>query len=176
VFNVPATPAEGTVLTQIQFVVTTGNDDAGGGLNGSSQAATVFVPGGGNFSVPLRSSSQPNWGNYTTNVVTATIPATDSAGNPVPQFTPESGITGVQIDLQQNNPDWSADNWDVYALQVNLLSADGSVSVPQLCLVGTATLQDGSTGLVRLSNSAGGSGVGPTSQVFSTSPGSGCGD
>jgi Pro-kumamolisin, activation domain len=176
VFNVPATPTEGTALTQIQFLVTTGNDDAGGGENGSSQAATVFVPGGGNFSVPLRSSSQPNWENYTTNVVTANIPATDSAGNPVPQFTPESGITGVQIDLQQNNPDWAADNWDVYALQVNLLSADGTVSVPQLCLVGTATLQDGSTGLVRLSNSAGGSGVGPTSQVFSTNPGSGCGD
>lgn len=176
VFNVPATPPAGTVLTQIQFVITTGNDDAGGGLNGSSQAATVFVPGGGNFSVPLRQTSDPHWDNFTTHVVTATIPGTDADGNPVPQFTPENGITGVQLDMSQSNPSFGADNWDVFAMQVNLLSVDGTVSVPQLCLVGTAHLQDGSTGLVRLSQSAGGSGVGPTSQVFSTSPGSACGD
>ena len=176
VFQVGAEPAASSVLTQIQFVITTGNDDAGGGQNGSSQSATVFVPGGGNFSVSLRQSSAAHWDNYTTHVVTAQIPATDSAGNPIPQFTPQNGISGVQLDLAQNNPSFSADNWDVFALQVNLLSADGSVSVPQLCLVGTSALQDGSTGLVRLSQSAGGSGVGPTSQIFSTDPGSGCGD
>ncbi len=175
-FQVGAEPAASTVLTQIQFVITTGNDDAGGGQNGSSQSATVFVPGGGNFSVTLRQSSAAHWDNYTTHVVTAQIPATDSAGNPVPQFTPQNGISGVQLDLAQNNPSIAADNWDVFALQVNLLSADSSVSVPQLCLVGTSTLQDGSIGLVRLSQSAGGSGVGPTSQTFSTDPGSGCGD
>ena len=33
----------------IRFVIQTGNDDMGGGANGSSARATVFYPGGGKF-------------------------------------------------------------------------------------------------------------------------------
>jgi hypothetical protein len=109
------------------------------------------------------------------NIVVAPVPATDNHGNPVPPLTPESGITGAQINLVQNNPSFAADNWDIFALEVSLLSADSSVQVPQLCLVGTAKLQDGSTGLTRLSLTAGSSGDGPSTQVFATGPGSGCG-
>jgi hypothetical protein len=173
-FAPPPAPPQDVALTQIQFIVTTGNDDMGGGLHGSSGTATVFLADGGNFTVTLRDSSAPHWDNWTTNVVTAPVPATDNAGNPIPVLTPASGIAGVQLNLLQNNPDISADNWDLFALEVSLLSADGTVQLPQLCAVGTAKLQDGSIGLVRLSKNPGGSGNGPQTQVFATGPGTGC--
>jgi hypothetical protein len=88
-------------------------------------------------------------------------------------LTPSQGLTGVRINLMQNNPDFSADNWDIAALQVSLFNP-GSPQVCQLNLVGTSVLQDGSTGLVRLSKNADSSGNGPSSPIFSTGPGSGC--
>jgi hypothetical protein len=92
----------------------------------------------------------------------------------VPILTQTKGLTGVRINLvQQHNPDWSADNWDIQILQV-LLFNPGSPQVCQLNLIGTSVLQDGSTGLVRLSKSAGSSGNGPSSPIYSTGPGSGC--
>jgi hypothetical protein len=78
----------------------------------------------------------------------------------------------VRINQVQNNPDCCADNWDIADLFVNLLNP-GSPQVCQLNLVGNFRLQDGSTGLVRLSKSPGSSGVGP-SQVFPTGAASGC--
>ena len=80
-------------------------------------------------------------------------------------LTQSKGLTGVRINLVQHNPDWSADNWDIANLQVSLFNP-GSPQVCQLNLVGTSVLQDGSTGLVRLSKNAGSSGNGPSSPIF----------
>ena len=73
----------------------------------------------------------------------------------------------------QHNPDFSADNWDIANLQVSLFNP-GSTQVCQLNLIGTSVLQDGSTGLVRLSKNADSSGNGPSSPIFPTGLGSGC--
>lgn len=88
-------------------------------------------------------------------------------------MTPTNGIAGVRINLIQDNPDLSADNWDIENLLVRLFNP-GSPQVCQLNLIGAATLEDGSIGLVRLSKSAGAGGSGPSSPVFTTGPGSGC--
>jgi hypothetical protein len=165
----PLTPNQ--PLSMIRFVIKTGDDDLGGGLHGSSATADVFVPGGGSFTVKLRDSSEPNWDNNSTHTVDFPIPNTVS-----PPLTPGNGITGVRINLVQNNPDVSADNWDIAALAVSLFNPpfSAATSVCQLDLVGNNTLQDGSTGLVRLSKNPGSSGNGPSSPDFLTGPGSGC--
>jgi hypothetical protein len=160
-------------LSLIRFIVTTGGDDLGGGLHGSSATATVFLPSGATFTLTLRNSGEPNWDNGSVHKIDFPIPANDDAGNPVPPLTETNGLAGVVINLVQHNPDWSADNWDIAALQVALLNP-GSPEVCQLNLVGASVLQDGSTGLVRLSKNPGGSGVGPNSPEFLTGPGSGC--
>ena len=156
-----------TPLTLIRFTVVTGGDDAGGGQNGSTQTSDVLLPGGGSFNVTLRNSSEANWGNGSTHEVTFPIPNSVN-----PPLTQARGIAGVKINQVQNNPDCCADNWDIADLFVSLLNP-GSPQACQLNLVGTNRLQDGSTGLVRLSKSAGGSGVGP-SATFPTGAASGC--
>ena len=160
-------------LSVIRFTVTTGNDDAGGGLHGSNQTATVFLPSGATFTLRLRNSNEPHWENGSVHRIDYPIPATDDSGNPVPPLTATAGIAGVVINLIQHNPNWSADNWDIAALQVALLNP-GSSEVCQLDLVGTSVLQDGSIGLVRLSKNPGHSGNGPHSPEYLTGPGSGC--
>jgi len=160
-------------LSVIRFVITTGNDDAGGGLHGSSQTADCFLPGGGVFTVTLRNSHDPHWENGSTHQVDFPIPATDNNRNPVPPLTASQGLVGVQIHLIQNNPDWSADNWDIANLRVSL-SNPGSVQVCQLDLIGTSVLHDNSIGLIRLSKNTGSNGSGPTSPVYSAGPGGGC--
>jgi Pro-kumamolisin, activation domain len=155
-------------LSLIRFVVTTGNDDAGGGKNGSTQTADVLLPGGGSFTLTLRNSSDANWDNGSTHQIDLPIPNTV-----IPPLTETKGIAGVRINLVQSNPDWSADNWDIANLAVSLFNP-GSPHVCQLNLIGTSVLQDGSTGLVRLSKSAGDSGVGASSPVFATGLNSGC--
>lgn len=152
-------------VTMIRFVITTGNDDAGGGLHGSTQTADCFVPGGGAFTVTLRQSTDPHWQNGSTHEVDFTIPATDSNGNPLPVLTPSAGLTGVRINLVQNNPDVSADNWDIANLRVSLFNP-GSVQACQVDLIGSSVLEDGSIGLVRLSKNPGGSGNGPHSPTY----------
>lgn len=169
--NTPLTPNQ--PLTLIRFVITTGNDDAGGGLHGSTQTADCFVPGGGVFTLTLRNSSDANWEHGSTHEVDFAIPATDNNGNPLPMLTQLKGLTGVRINLVQHNPDWSADNWDIANLQVSLFNP-GSPQVCQLNLIGTSVLQDGTTGLIRLSKNADSSGNGPSSPVYSTGSGSGC--
>jgi hypothetical protein len=169
--STPLTPNQPLAL--IRFIVTTGQDDAGGGLHGSTQTADVFLPDGGTFTVTLRNSGESNWDNGSVHQIDFPIPATDNNGISIPPLTQAKGIMGVVINLVQSNPDWSADNWDIAALGVSLFNP-GSPHVCQLDLVGTSVLQDGSTGLVRLSKSAGGSGNGPSSPKFLTGPGSGC--
>lgn len=155
----PASPAN-----QFQFVIGTGNDDAGGGQNGSSVTATIMLTRGNSFTLTLRNSNEPHWRNYTVATVVKDIPSGVTLMEP-------SDISGVVINLVQGNPDWAADNWDINNISVSLLAPGRS---PQcvLNLVGNSRLQDGSTGLVRLSKSPGGSGVGPSSQIFRS--GTGC--
>jgi subtilase family serine protease len=156
-----------TPLAEIRFIIVTGNDDAGGGQNGSTQTTDVLLQDGTSFNVTLRNSSEHNWDNGSTHQVTFPIPNTIN-----PPLTQTHGIAGLRLNLVQSNPDCCADNWDVADLSVNLLDP-GSPQVCQLNLVGTARLQDGSTGLVRLSKSPGSSGVGP-SATFPTGVASGC--
>jgi hypothetical protein len=156
-----------TPLAEIRFTIVTGDDDAGGGQNGSTQTADVLLQDGTSFTVTLRNSNEHNWDNGSTHEVTFPIPNTV-----VPPLTQSRGIAGVRINLVQDNPDIAADNWDIADLFVNLLNP-GSPQVCQLNLVGSSRLQDGSTGLVRLSKNPGSSGVGP-SQVFPTGAASGC--
>jgi hypothetical protein len=159
-------------FASIRFTIKTGNDDAGGGANGSDQTATVFVKlqdGTSNqFTVRLRQRSDPNWENQSTHTVDAQIERFKS---------PLSGIAGVQINQNQDNPDDSADNWDVASLSVSLFNPPFSddKSLCQLNLVGNTRLHDGSTGLVRLSKDPGDSGSGPHSPVYDPAgSGSGC--
>ena len=160
-------------LTLIRFIITTGSDDAGGGLHGSSQTADCFVTGGAFFTLTLRNRSDSNWDNGSTHELVLQIPATDNNGNPVPILTQTTGLTGVRINQVQSNPDFSADNWDVANLQVSLFDP-GSPAACQLNLVGTSILQDGSTGHIRLSKHADDKGSGPNSPIFKTGLGSGC--
>jgi hypothetical protein len=156
-----------TPLSLIRFTVVTGDDDAGGGQNGSTQTADVLLQDGTSFTETLRNSNEAHWDNGSTHQVQFAIPNTVN-----PPLTEAHGIADVRINLVQNNPDIAADNWDIADLFVNLLNP-GSPQACQLNLVGTARLQDGSTGLVRLSKNPGSSGVGP-SKVFPTGAASGC--
>lgn len=153
-------------LTEIRFIVGTGGDD----LRGDSTAtADVFLKNGGQFTVTLKSKNAGSWDNGTTQgPIDFDIPSS------VTLPTVGDGLSGVRINLIQGGsfPE-TDDNWDISTLQVSLFNP-GSPQVCQLNLVGNSELQDGSTGLVRLSGSAGSSGVGPTSPVFSTGSGSGC--
>jgi hypothetical protein len=151
----------------IRFTIVTGNDDAGGGLDGSMQSADVLLQDGSSFAVTLRMPIDPHWDNGSRHEVTFPIPNSVN-----PPLTQSHGIAGVRINLAQDNPDFAADNWDIADLFVNLLNP-GSPQVCQLNLVGSSGLQDGSTGLVRLSKNPGGSGVGP-SKEFPTGAASGC--
>ena len=158
-------------LATIRFTIKTGDDDAGGGLHGSDQTADVFLKlqdgTSPKFTVTLRQRSEPHWDNQSTHTVDV----------PIPSFaSPLSGITGVQINQIQENPDISADNWDIASLSVSLFKPPpDNNALCELNLVGNTRLQDGSTGLVRLSKSPGDSGNGPSSPVFHPGgPGSGC--
>jgi hypothetical protein len=111
----PLTPNQPLAL--IRFVIRTGNDDAGGGLHGSEQTADAFLQDGTSFNVVLRLRTEPNWDNWTTHTVDAQIPA-----SVFPPPTQSHGIAGVRLNLEQNNPDWSADNWDVFSLAVSLFN------------------------------------------------------
>lgn len=161
-------PAATDTLTLIQFVIKTGEADLGGGLHGSGAEAEVFLNDGTHFTVTLKDASQPNWDNQSTKTITFPIPNTVNL-----PLTQSNGIAGVRINQVQNNPSWSANNWDIAYLGVSLLNP-GTTPVCQLNLVGTATLQDGSVGLVRLSLTAGSSGSGPSSPIFETGVNSGC--
>jgi hypothetical protein len=161
---IPGPPTPPPSIPQIQFVIGTGGDDAGGGQNGSGVTADVFLSGGGSFTLTLRKPSDPHWNNYSVNTVTLSVPSTNSQGGPI-TLTGASGISGIRINLVQNNPGYAADNWDVSTIGASLIFPNGS-AVCLLNLVGTAKLSDGSTGLIRLTQSSG------STQVFQT--GSGC--
>jgi len=167
----PLTPNQ--PLSLIRFVITTGAADLGGGLHGSGATATVALKNGDTFTLTLKTASQSNWNNGSIQTLDFPIPSTDDQGNPIAALTQSNGIAGVTINQVQSNPAWSANNWDIAALAVSLFNPGGPQEC-QLDLIGTSVLQDGSTGLVRLSLTAGSSGNGPSSPFFATGPGSGC--
>jgi len=91
----------------------------------------------------------------------------------------DDGLAGfiVRINMQQGNYSFPCDpdNWDIYSLNVSLVAPSLVVNpLCQLNLVGTSQLQDGSLGLVRLSETQGSSGNGPSSPIYNTGAGSGC--
>jgi Pro-kumamolisin, activation domain len=159
----PTAPAS---LDLIRFIVGTGDDNL---RNDSTATANVFLKNGGQFTVTLKAKNAGDWENGTTHgPIDISIPDT------VTLPTIAEGLSGVQINLIQGGGGLETDdNWDISTLQVSLFNP-GTSQVCQLNLVGSSELQDGSTGLVRLSGSAGGSGVGPSSPIFKTGPGSGC--
>lgn len=161
----PSTPNQPLAL--VRFIVTTGDDNL---RNDSSATADVFLKNGGTFTVTLKTENGGSWGNGSvTGPLDFPIPST------VTLPTQQQGLSGVRINLGEHpHGSETPDNWDIAALQVSLFNP-GSEQVCQLNLVGSSKLQDGSTGLVRLSNSPGGSGVGQHSPIFPCGgPESGC--
>jgi hypothetical protein len=151
----------------IRFIVGTGDDDL---RNESTATADVFLKNGEQFTVTLKAKNAGSWGNGTVNgPLDFDIPSTVTT---LP--TPTQALSGVQINLIQGGsfPE-TDDNWDITTLQVSLFNP-GSPQFCQLDLVGEFQLQDGSTGLVRLSGSKGSSGNGPSSPIYSPGPNSGC--
>lgn len=160
----PTTPVE---FHQIRFIVGTGGDD----LRGDSTAtADVFLKNGEQFTVTLKAKNAGSWDNGSIHgPLDFDIPGT------VTLPTPTEALSGVRINLIQGGsfPE-TDDNWDINSLQASLFNT-GSEQLCQLNLVGNFQLQDGSTGLVRLSGSPGSSGVGPSSPKYATGgPDSGC--
>jgi Pro-kumamolisin, activation domain len=154
----PLTPNE--PLSEIRFIIGTGGDDL---RNDSTATADVFLKNGGQFTQTIHPQNSGSWGNGSTQgPIDLAIP-----NNVIPPTTLE-GLSGVRINLIQGGsfPE-TDDNWDISTLQVSLFNP-GSEQVCQLNLVGTLQLQDGSTGLVRLTGSAG------SSPTYKTGPGSGC--
>jgi hypothetical protein len=139
----------------------------------------VFWPGGGMSTFTLKpANTSEGWENWTTaGPIDFPIPATDITGNPVPVLTASQGIEGVRINMQEGNYTFpcTADNWDIFSVNVSLVAPTLVVKpLCQLNLEGTAELQDGSIGLVRLSESQGSSGNGPSSPIYPTGADSGC--
>lgn len=161
-----ASPTAPTSLSLIRFIVGTGGDDL---RDDSTATANVFLDNGGEFTVTLKAKNAGDWGNGSTHG-----PIDFAIPNTVTLPTNTQGLSGVQITLVQGGGfGETPDNWDISTLQVSLFNP-GAPQDCQLNLVGDSQLQDGSIGLVRLSASAGSSGVGPMSPIFKTGPGSGC--
>jgi len=161
----------------IRFVISTGDDNLRGnvccGCGGTGLTGTVLLQDGTSFALnnPLKpTGTNDDWENFTT---------TSPMDFPIPSnvtLTPSSGIKGVTLTIHE---DYSfgcgPDNWDLTTLDVSIFNPPfhTSTATCQLALTGTSTLQDGSKGLTRFSNSPGGSGVGQT-QTYLVSSGSGC--
>jgi hypothetical protein len=145
----------------MEIVLTTGGDDL---RSDSAAEAIVRLHNGATFTVPLKQGSVGaqqglEWNNG----------AMVSQSFSLPQYTSklptlEDGIDSVTIRMFESGHEsgWD-DNWDISGLQVRLAANPGGDILEdcQFDLADANPLQDGSTGLVRLSASSGGSGVGP---------------
>jgi Pro-kumamolisin, activation domain/Subtilase family len=172
----PLTP--NTPLDLVEFVITTGGDNLrgnggfGSGCSGTGATADVLLQDGSSFQCTLKDTgTDEEFANGSVHTIDCTVPNSVS-----PPLTQSHGIAGVTINIKEDYGfPCTADNWDVNDLSVSLFNPPSppNSKVCQLNLTGGSTLQDGSTGLVRFSESAGSSGVGP-SATFLTSSGSGC--
>ncbi len=106
--------APGPAFNQIQFVVTTGDDDLRGD---SSATATLQESNGSTLQViTLKAQNQAGWGNNTTHTVAAAL-------NPP---RPLSAIGHIVITLQSHNGAFeSDDNWNVQSVVVTLSNNGG---------------------------------------------------
>jgi subtilase family serine protease len=169
----PLTPNQ--PLDLIRFVISTGGDDLRDnhccGCGGTGLTATVLLQDGSSFSVTLKpTGTNEKWDNNTT-----TSPMDFPILSGV-TLTQSQGIKGITLTIHEDySTGCGPDNWDMTALNVSLFNPpfNASTAVCQLALKGTSTLQDGSTGLTRFSNSPGSSGVGQTA-TYLVSSGSGC--
>lgn len=162
IFQLGNPQAPSTPLTNIHLSIGTGEDN----LRGDSQAlARVHLPDATVVTFVLKDHDEPEWDAGSSHDRYFELPNLD------PPLTEQQGITGVVLQLVAGDGGVfaSADNWDVGTLQVGLFNP-GTEEVCQLNLVGQVHLQDGSFGLVRL----GPDGVGPSSPMYATGPGSGC--
>jgi hypothetical protein len=157
--DIPAAPP--VTFNTIELLVTTGGDD----LRQDSDAhADIFAADNTTIlqTVPIKADGDGSFFNGSVHDLVATLTTPVTAG----------GIGKVVITRVEHNSGLETDdNWDISALDIRL--ANGG-SDPEACVTNlnaTSTLQDGSTGVVRLSQNAGGSGVGP-SATFSN--GQGC--
>jgi hypothetical protein len=161
----PTVPVE---FHQIRFIVGTGDDNL---RDDSLATADVYLKNGEQFEVTLKEKGGGSWDNGSTHgPIDMNIPSTVK---PLP--TPIKALSGVRINLTQGStfPPESPDNWDITTLQVSFFNP-GNLQFCQLDLVGHLELQDGSTGLVRLLDSAGSHENEPSSLVYSTGPNSWC--
>jgi hypothetical protein len=177
------------VLEALRIVIGTGHDNLRGnggfasGCGGTGCTVDFLFPGfdlstgvGVMTKTLKQTGGDDEWGNYTTTQPFDFAIDKDNAGNPLPIPTGPKFLAGIRINIQQ---DYSApcghDNWDVMSIAVNAFMPThfDTTAACQFNLVGTAELQDGHIGLVRLSNSPGSSGVG-LSATFMASDGTGC--
>jgi subtilase family serine protease len=160
---------------EIRFVISTGHDNLRGnvccGCGGTGLTANVLLQGGESFPLTLKSTgTDADWEDGTT-----TGPMDFAIPSGV-TLTQSHGIAGVTLAIHESySTGCISDNWDLAALNVSIFNPPfhASTAVCQLALTGTATLQDGHTGLTRFSENADGSGVGQTA-TYLVSAGSGC--
>jgi len=172
--NLPLTAT--TALPLIRFVIGTGGDNLRGkggfasGCGATGATATIFLPDGSNFTVTLKDPNDPaGWENNTT-----TAPLDFPVPNTGQPLTMANGIAGMNISIQENfSGPCSPDNWDMTTLSVSLFHPlNPAQQVCQINITGTDTLEDGHVGIIRLSQTQGNSGFGPTSPTFLA--GTGC--
>jgi len=186
----PTPLAKNQPLDLIRIVIGTGGDNLrgnggfGSGCSGTGCTADIFFPGYdeatgvGVKTVTIKpTGTSQEFANNTTSPPFDFALDKDNAGNPLPAVTPSQGIVGIRLNIQQDYEfPCTADNWNITTLSVDLFNPpySAATAVCQLRLVGTQELQSGGTGLIRLSESAGSSGSGPSTPIYLTGPGSGC--
>ena len=160
------TPTVGP-FDEIGFVIGTGDDDLrghggiGSNINGTGCTADILLQGYnlatgvGVKTVTLKpKGADIDWANYTTTPLMFFGLDKDNAGNPIPPVNTASQIAGIRINIQQDYGFPAAsDKWDIASIRVWLFNPpfDANAATCVVNLVGTATLQDGSVGLIRLS-------------------------
>jgi hypothetical protein len=172
----PLTPNQ--PLDIIRFVFSTGDDNLRGnvccGCGGTGLTGVVLLQDGTSFplSGPLKpTGTNEEWANNTT---------TSPIDFPIPAgvtLTQSHGIKGITLTIHEDySAPCTADNWDVKEIDVSLFNPPSppNAQVCQLKLVGTSTLQDGHTGLIRFSETVSSSGSGPVNSFFVTDPSNHC--
>jgi hypothetical protein len=155
----------------IGFVIGTGDDDLrghggfGSNINGTGCTADILLQGHdlttgvGVKTVTLKpAGADIDWANNTTTSLMFFGLDKDNAGNPIPPVNSVSQIAGIRINIQQDYGfPAAADKWDIASLKVWLFNPPfhANTATCVLNLVGTATLEDGSVGLVQLSDNPG---------------------
>jgi hypothetical protein len=159
------TPTVGP-FDDIGFVIGTGDDDLrghggiGSNINGTGCTADILLQGYdlttgvGVKTVTLKpAGANIDWAKNTTTSLMFFGLDKDNAGNPIPPVNSVSQIAGIRINIQQDYGfPAKADKWDIASIRVWLFNPPfhANTATCVLNLAGTATLGDGSVGLIRL--------------------------